>query len=146
MIPSYEKNAAVSIVKMPRGYMRDSGLLNHIIHIHSVQQLLAHPQAGRIWEGFIIEQLLNGFGRSLEPVKPYYYRTKNAAEIDLILECFAGVIPIEIKMGANIPSRSLTAMQSFIEQHKCICGIVINNAERAAMLTRNIVQIPAGCL
>ena len=146
MMPSYEKNAAASIVKMPRGYMRDSGLLNHIIGIHTVQQLQAHHQLGRIWEGFVIEQLLKGFTQLLLPVKPYYYRTKNAAEIDLIFECAAGVIPVEVKLGATIPSRGLTSMKDFIEQHKCPCGIVINNADRAAMIAPKIIQIPAGCL
>ncbi len=146
MIPSYEKNATTSIVKMPRGYMRDSGLLNHIVGVRSVQQLQAHHQSGRIWEGFIIEQLLKGFSQSLLTVKPYYYRTKNAAEIDLILECADRVVPIEIKMGNAIPSRALTSMETFIEQHKCAFGIVINNADLPLMLTPKIIQIPAGCL
>lgn len=76
-------NVGKRLVKSPKVYIRDSGLLHSLLGIRSMEELLGHPVAGPSWEGFVIESLI---AASPEGTKAYYYRTQAGAEIDLVLE------------------------------------------------------------
>ena len=95
--PFYRK-VRKRLVKSPKTYVRDSGILHALLGIRTYDELLGHPVAGMSWEGFVIESLL-----SLAPrvVKPYFYRTVAGSEIDLILDFGGsrGIWAIEIKLG-----------------------------------------------
>lgn len=146
MLQSYQKNAKKRIIKMPKGQMRDTGLLNYLLSISSLDAFYANPLSGRIWETFVIEQIVKGLTNSVVPFKLYYYRTSNKAEIDLVLEGDFGLIPVEIKLGTVSTPRSLCALENFIKDYQLKIGLVINNAKESTWLTRNILQIPASCL
>jgi hypothetical protein len=68
-------------VKAPKVYLRDTGLLHHLLGIHSEKELLMHPKCGASWEGYVIEETLH----ILCPDEAYYWGTHNGAEIDLVL-------------------------------------------------------------
>lgn len=145
-IPSFEKNVAKRIVKMPRGHIRDTGLLHHLLHIGSLKQLQSNIIAGFSFEAFVIEEILKGLQDARIPTQAYYYRTHSGAEIDLVLEGNFGILPIEIKYGSTILSRQLRAMTEFLHEHHLPFGILINQADRIEWLTKNIIQLPAGYL
>lgn len=142
-MPSYQKNALKSTVKMPKGYLRDTGIINYFLRIQTNNDLKSHPQFGNIWEIFISEQIIRHFKNNLEEIKYYYYRTQQKAEIDLILETQAGLIPIEIKASLSTPKRQLKNLEKFIEKYKCPYGLVINNGDEVFKLSQNIYQLPA---
>ncbi len=75
-------NIGKRIVKSPKVYVRDSGLVHTLLSINNFDSLLSHPILGMSWEGFVIEQIT-----SLLPdfVEPFFYRTSSGAEIDLVL-------------------------------------------------------------
>lgn len=145
-IPSFEKNVTKRIVKMPRGHIRDTGLLHHLLHIGSLEQLQSSIIAGFSFEAFVIEEILKGLEDTRVQAQAYYYRTHSGAEIDLILEGSFGVLPIEVKYGSTILSRQLRSMTEFLQEHQLSFGIVINLANKIEWLTKNIIQIPAGYL
>jgi predicted AAA+ superfamily ATPase len=64
-------------VRSPKLYLRDSGLLHNLLGIETTDDLLAHPQAGESWEGFVIEQLIAAHPRW----RPHFLRTSNGAEL-----------------------------------------------------------------
>ena len=70
------------LVKTPKVYVRDSGLLHALLRIQTREQLLSHRVAGASWEGHCIESLLSTVPRG---VTGYFYRTSADAEIDLLL-------------------------------------------------------------
>ncbi|MCH7412862.1 ATP-binding protein [Belliella sp. R4-6] len=76
-------NTKKRLVKSPKVYIRDSGLLHNLLNISSFDQLLGHPLVGSSWEGFVIENTLNSLPSTW---KPSYYRSSNQNEIDLVLE------------------------------------------------------------
>ena len=93
----YYANVGKRLVKSPKVYVRDSGLLHALLSIETLQRLSGHPVIGASWEGFVIENLL-----SVLPwrVQPFFYRTTVGAEIDLILEMPNGTLwAIEVKRG-----------------------------------------------
>jgi hypothetical protein len=68
-------------VKAPKVYLRDTGLLHHLLGIRSEKDLLMHPKCGASWEGYVIEETLH----ILRPDEAYYWATYNGAEIDLVM-------------------------------------------------------------
>jgi predicted AAA+ superfamily ATPase len=147
-IGSLEKTASKSLVKLPRGYIRDSGLLCHLKGVRNLEQLLTWPGVGSAFEGHIIEEILLGLA-ALESIfwPAAYYRTRGGAEVDLVLTHPTGVrIPIEIKFGMATKRSDLNSLAAFIEQENCPYGILVNNSEEIRLLTPQILQIPAGCL
>jgi uncharacterized protein len=93
----FHANAGKRLVKSPKVYIRDSGLLHSLLQLRTLDGLLGHPIAGASWEGFVIEALLRA---APEHVRPSFYRTAAGAEIDLVLEVGdAQRWVIEIKRG-----------------------------------------------
>lgn len=145
-LPSFEHNVTKRVVKMPRGHIRDSGLLHHLLHMGSLKQLQTSVVAGFSFESYVIEEILKGLQDARIQAQAYYYRTHSGAEIDLILQGNFGILPIEIKYGSTILGRQLRSMTEFIQDHDLPFGVVINQAEKIEWLTKNIIQIPVGYL
>ena len=79
----FHANVGKRLVKAPKVYVRDSGLVHALLGIASLEQLAGHPVVGGSWEGYVIETLLS----VLPPLaRPYFYRTSAGAEIDLVIE------------------------------------------------------------
>jgi len=136
-----------SIVKRPKGYIADSGLLHHLARIDSMDKLLASPQVGRSFESFVIEEILQGLEASHHGNMDYsYYRTTSGSEVDLIIDCRAGRIPIEIKMAAVVPVSQLRSLTKYINDHGLPYGLLINQSDHIAWLSDKILQLPVGVL
>lgn len=93
----WHANVKKRLVKSPRYYVRDSGILHRLLGINSYSQLLSNPVLGKSWEGFVVENILSVLPRRAES---YFYRTAAGAEIDLVLKMPSSEIwAIEIKHG-----------------------------------------------
>ncbi|MDA3925047.1 MAG: ATP-binding protein [Kiritimatiellae bacterium] len=147
-LPSLERTVSKSVVKMARGYLRDSGLLHHLLRIRDLDRLYINPGVGAAFEGFITEEIIQGLSTvESVPWGANFYRTRNGAEVDLVLTSPDGDrVPIEIKFGTLTKSSHLSGLKRFIEQEGLPYGIVVNNAEEVRLLTPQIIQIPAGAL
>lgn len=75
------ENVGKRVVKAPKVYLRDSGVLHHLLGLESMDELVRHPVYGPSWEGFALEQTLAAFG----PRQAYFWRTHRGAELDLML-------------------------------------------------------------
>jgi predicted AAA+ superfamily ATPase len=100
-------NSKKRLVKSPKVYIRDTGLLHYLLDIYNVKTLFNHSAVGNSWEGYVIEQIIQLLPRTIQP---YYYRTHDGSEVDLIL--VKGIKPIasiEIKYStAPSVSRGMT--------------------------------------
>lgn len=141
---SFQKSTSKSVTKMSRGYIRDSGLTNYLLKINDRERLLRHPGTGFTFEAFVIEEIINGFkGIGTNQFDYNYFRTKNGAEVDLIIDTPLSIIPIEIKLGISIKKNQLYSLTQFINDNNCPYGILINNGKEIKKLTEKIIQIPA---
>jgi predicted AAA+ superfamily ATPase len=145
-IPAWDRSPHKQLVRHPKGYLRDSGVLHRLLQIPSQDHLASHVVNGRSWEGMIVEQLLRGLESAGYRASPFHYRTRGGAEIDLILQGDFGILPVEIKLSSSSPRRDWTALREFVETHQCAYGIVINNDERPRQLDDRILSIPAAAL
>ncbi len=145
-LPAYAGNPLKRAVKHPKGYMRDTGLLHHLLRIPDQNMLLGHPAMGKSWVGMVIEELLRGLNGRGIAFEASHYRTTAGGEIDLILEGDFGLIPIEIKHSQTVRIQELQALGNFINDFKCEFGLVINNDERPRFYTERILGVPFACI
>lgn len=76
-------NLGKRLVKTPKTYVRDSGVVHALLELETVDALLGHPVAGHSYEGMVIENLIEAAG---ERRTPYFFRSQDGAEVDLLLE------------------------------------------------------------
>jgi uncharacterized protein len=100
-LPPYHANIGKRLVKSPKVYWRDSGLLHALLGVGEAQALVDQPWVGASWEGFVIEQLLAALAMQDRPAQPYYLRTSDQHEIDLVLEHQGRLAAVEIKLTSS---------------------------------------------
>lgn len=91
------ENVGKRLIKSPKTYVRDSGLLHALLGLQTHDDVLGHPVAGGSWEGFVIENLLAVAPKSTEP---FFYRTSAGAEIDLLLRFGRELWAVEVKRSS----------------------------------------------
>ena len=102
-LPPWTSNQGKRLVKTPRIYVRDSGVVHALLGIATINDLLGHPAAGGSWEGYVIENLI---GAMPELASTGFYRTKGGTEIDLVVDSGKGGLwAIEIKRS-SVPKLS----------------------------------------
>jgi predicted AAA+ superfamily ATPase len=120
----WHANTTKRLVKSPRLYLRDSGLLHHLLGIGTMEALLGYSRMGASWEGFVIENIIASLPESS---RVSFYRSAAGAEIDLVLELPGHRKPwaIEIKRG-RIPKleRGFHHAREDVKPERCIvvCG------------------------
>ena len=92
-LPPWHANLKKRQVKAPKIYFRDTGLLHHLLGVHSEKELLSHPKNGASWEGYVIEETI----KATEPDEVYYWATHSGAEIDLVLVKNGRLLGVECK-------------------------------------------------
>jgi len=107
----FHTNTKKRLVKSPKIYIRDTGLIHCLLGIESYNDLLGHPALGNSYEAFVIASLLENFPR----FEASFYRSSSGAEIDLVLEKGSTKIAIEIKSSA-----APTLTQGYFEALKVI--------------------------
>ena len=116
-LPPYEANLKKRLVRSPKLYLRDSGLLHRLLDIDRFDQLLAHPSNGSSWEGYVIENLLTARPHD----RASFLRTSGGAEIDLVLHGPQGLEVYECKLSkAPRPSRGFHQLVADLSPKRAI--------------------------
>ncbi|MCX6198267.1 MAG: ATP-binding protein [Bacteroidetes bacterium] len=102
-LSAYAHNTKKRLVKAPKIYIRDTGLLHRLLSIETLDALMGNPQVGNSWEGYVVEEIRKQLPKNL---RMYYYRTHDGAECDVVLEKGNKIVAcIEIKLS-NAPTVS----------------------------------------
>jgi predicted AAA+ superfamily ATPase len=145
-IPAYSRKSTHRLVRHPKGYIRDTGLLHRMKHITSGYELLTHPAMGASWEGMVTEEILRGLACRGIACQYSYYRSAGGAEVDLVLEGDFGLVAIEIKHGKEFGQKQLTGISSFVNEQNCRCGFVITTNEKPQWFSEELLGIPVNWL
>lgn len=100
-LPAYAANLRKRLIKSPKVYWRDSGLLHVLLDLSAGADLFAQPWVGASWEGWVIEQLLAHLDAHGKPYQAFYLRTSDQYEIDLLLETGGRRWAFEIKLTSS---------------------------------------------
>jgi predicted AAA+ superfamily ATPase len=142
MVSAYTRDSLKRVVKHPRGYLRDSGLLHALLRVPDGDGLLSHPQMGSSWEGMVMEEMIRQLSALGIGHEYAYYRTGGGAEVDLVLEGSFGRIAVEIKHTSTVGGRDLRGLRDYVVGHKARLGVVVNNDVAPRLYEDRIVGVP----
>lgn len=108
-------NIGKRLVKARKVYLRDTGLLHHLLNIPSHDALVNHPSRGASWEGFVIEDILRRERVAHPRASAWFWRTAAGAEVDLLLDRDEQRIAIEIKAGRGASGAALRALRDALD-------------------------------
>jgi len=112
-LPPYFRNLSKRLVRTPKLYFLDPGLLCYLLGIHDPGTLMTHAARGPIFESFVFAELLKAaFNRGRLP-RIYFYRDHRGLEVDFLVEDRSGLIPVEVKSGTTIASDFFKSLNEF---------------------------------
>lgn len=134
VLQPWHRNLKKRLVKSPKIFLRDSGLLHSLLGLDTYETVVNHFMVGASWEGFVIEQLINSFEAERQF---YFYRTHQGAECDLLIEKNGEVLAaIEVKFGTN--PRIEKGFRISMEDTSAKEGFIIGNGEETYKVEENI--------
>lgn len=138
-LPPFFSNLKKRLIKSPKIYIRDTGLLHALLRSKNLEDLQGHPGIGSSWEGFIVEQILQLIPNNWQS---FFYRTNAGAEIDLLLlNDKSEVIAIEVKYSAS--PKLLKGFWSAFEDLGCLKGCVVYPGNEKYPISDNVFALPA---
>jgi predicted AAA+ superfamily ATPase len=133
-------NIRKRLVKSPKLYIRDTGLLHQLLGIEfRKKDLLRHPKAGASFETFCVEQISQHMMLAFGTAKVNFYRTHTGSEVDLLLERNGKLIPIEIKLSPHYAD--LTSLQIVMKQFDIKKGYLLTYSGEELEINRNIQSL-----
>jgi len=103
-IPAHHRNFNKRLVKSPKLHFLDTGLLCVLLRIRTPEDLHLHALRGAVFESFVVSELMKrAVHRGLEP-DLFHWRDSSGREVDLLVDGPGGLLPVEIKSGATVPS------------------------------------------
>lgn len=136
-LPPWSANLRKRLVKSPKVFWRDTGLLHALLGADSTDILLGQPWVGASWEGFVIEQIIGTLqAKGIYP-NPHYLRTSDGYEIELILEIRGRLWAIEVKLTTDPAPQDLHRLQKAGELIDADQRILISQVPHSAMGQRS---------
>ena len=151
LLPAYAGNTLKSLTKTPRMHFTDTGLCCSLLGIEDVDGLIKHPLAGRIFESYVVGEVVRNAINNADFASFYYYREESKgkgsgqAEIDLLKEKNGIIYPIEIKMNASPVSRMAKWFSSIPEDRRGMGTIICMNKEKT-LLGKDLLVLPASMI
>ena len=137
-------NLRKRLVRSPKVYLRDSGLLHALLRVGSLTELLRHPAAGASWEGFVIDQIIGSLAAAGVDADAHFLRMSDGREIDLLLGLGSRRVAIEVKLSASVAPQDLARLERAADlvsaDHRYI---VCQTASPAATATRGVLNLVA---
>lgn len=144
-IPAWFRNLEKRLVKAPKIYLNDSGLLCHMQGINSIKLLKNHNFAGHVLENFVAMELVKQQGWNETKCRLYHFRSQAGQEVDFLLEAYDGrVVGIEVKSSNEVSTKSFAGLMYLSELlgDNFVKGIVLYTGERVVKFAKNLFAIP----
>ena len=115
-LPAFHANLRKRLVKMPKLYFYDTGLVCWLLGIREPRQLRSHPLRGAIFESWVVSEIVKHRANRGESRGLSFYRDRNGAEVDLVVERPEGITLVEVKSAAT-PSSTLFRGAERVRRH-----------------------------
>lgn len=147
-LPAYFSNKRKQVIKNPKVFYSDTGLVNFHQKNSDIDSMLNRGDWGHILETFIHSELHKEIKDWTMPASLNFWRTNNGAEVDFIIEYGQTLYPIEVKSGAQINTTELRGLESFMEaeSNKVPFGIVLYRTDKVHFIKKNTLGIPMNML
>ena len=140
------KNELKRLIKTPKVYTTDTGVLSHLLQITTKEEYEASHYKGDILETFVYDELLKAKTYATTNAQLYYYRTSDKKEIDFILEFSSKVVAIEVKASKSVSKSDFKHIYHLAHEipKEFDKGIVLYNGDTIIKIDENMYAIPFG--
>jgi hypothetical protein len=111
LLPAFSTNTKKRLVKSPKVYIRDTGMLHHLLGVSHMKGLLSNPKVGFSWESYVIEQLIQYLP---DQKNVFYYRTQDGTEADLVIARYnqpEEIIEVKLHSEPKVTKSLLNSMK-----------------------------------
>lgn len=145
-LPPYSANLGKRLVRSPKIYLRDTGLLHHFLGIDRRSTLDVHPGRGASFEAFVIDQLVTAIGRTTPGARFSFFRTTKGVEADLVIEAGGRAIPFEIKVKSAPEREDAAALRRVMADLRAPRGFLVHAGAESYSLRDGVQAVSAARL
>lgn len=148
-LPAWFRNAEKRLVKSPKIYLNDTGLLSYLRGINVLQLITDHLHAGSLLENFVVMELRKQIGWNDTQVKLYHFRTQMGQEVDIVMEALGGrVVGIEVKSRSEVYANDFGALKTLAEiaGDQFVQGIILYTGRETVYFGDNLVAVSVSAL
>jgi predicted AAA+ superfamily ATPase len=139
-LPPYFRNIGKRVVKAPKLYLRDTGLLHHLLNIDSLDVLGSHPIRGASWETFVLEDLLRREAVANPHSVAHFWRTAGGAEVDLLLERGGQLHAVEVKTARATSPYLARGLRAIMQDTGALSATIIDQGDGTDPLASGITR------
>jgi len=148
LLRPYHTNVGKRLVKTPKLYFTDTGLVCHLVGIHDREHAMLGPMRGQLFETLVVSEVYKTLAhRGFQP-RVHFWRTSHGVEIDLVVETEGGLVPIEAKTSATPHPRAATSIRSFRQDvgERVLPGFVVHPGNVTLPLGAEATALPLASL
>ncbi len=138
----YSANVQKRLTKSTKLYLRDTGLLHFLAGLRRPSELVTWPKRGASFEGLVIEELAALAAQQLVRPELFFWRTQAGAEVDLLIVEGRRILPVEIKLGAEVNRHALAGLRQCMKDLGLRRGWVIASSQERRHVSPDIEIIP----
>jgi hypothetical protein len=113
LLPPHHANFSKRVIKSPKLYFLDTGLLCFLLRVSKPSELISHPARGQVFETFVFSELFKAFAHRGEIPPLYFWRDRTGHEIDYVIDYGTELVPVEAKSGETISSSFFEGLHYF---------------------------------
>jgi predicted AAA+ superfamily ATPase len=143
-IKPFYLNKGKRLVKSPKIYFIDSGLLCYLSGINHAQQVLKGPLSGQLFETIVLAEVIKNFWNKGRIPKVFWWRTSYGEEVDFIIEDKGRIMPVEVKLSSKANSEMAKGLKIFCElfSDRIDKAFLVNLSGEKVILGRKITAVP----
>ena len=140
----YYANVGKRLVKTPKVYLTDTGILCYLAGLKDPEHAAAGPLGGAIFETAVLLEIVKAYGNRGEEAQVHFWRTSAGVEVDLVVEAAGKLIPIEVKLSATPRPAMASGIRTFQEdlKGKAGSGYVVHPGDVSLPLAPHVVALP----
>ncbi len=138
----YHKNFGKRIIKAPKCYFMDTGLVCYLVGLQDEGHALQGPMAGALFETACISQFYKRFSAFADPCQLYYYRSTDGLEVDLLIETGKTIYPVEIKLSSTIDHARAKSLIKWlvVSKVKNGQGLIVSSSKELGSVGKNVAN------
>lgn len=142
LLPPYHANFGKRIIKAPKCYFMDTGLICYLVGLQDEDHLLNGPMAGALFETACVTQCLKRFTALGDTCSLYFWRSTDGHEVDLLVETGKGLYPIEFKLSSTVTPGHAQSLKKWIalSQNFITQGLIVSCSTQSRTITKDIAN------
>lgn len=143
-IKPFYLNRGKRLIKSPKIYFVDSGLLCYLSGVSNIQQVFKGPLSGQLFETIVLSEVIKSFWNKGKIPKIFWWRTSYGEEVDFIIEDKGRIMPVEVKLSAKTNTQMIKGLKAFcgLFSDKVDKAFLVNLSGERAILDKKITAVP----